>query len=168
MTTTDPRNPTSRRVRIVQADAARIADLLDRISTKLRKGDLVDFVGKAGARAANGYPNRGDTTRGGATSTATERAALTNLTSPALRAWTGLLEAARMLYAFEHELEVALNQAERTGRENTVEVCADCCEPITGAIGDKPKRLDGQPFHNTAEQPCWWRAYNATRGRRGA
>lgn len=69
---------------------------------------------------------------------------------------------------YEKLVDLISRVGDRLGRVSTVEVCSGCGQTISLLGDDKPKRLDGDPYHNTSENPCWWRAYNATRGRRGA
>lgn len=162
--------------RFGQQDADRIADFLERLASKARRrlkdgrwidSQFVEFHGKAGAQAANGFGSGSDGSgiRTSSPSTTTESAALANVRSKALVAWAGMLDALNTLHNFESELADVLREETNTGRENTVDVCAGCNEPIVGVGNDRVKRLDGQPYHAGS---CWWSVYNATRGRRGA
>jgi hypothetical protein len=142
--------------RFGQQDADRIADVLERVAAKARPGhdhqgrpvpsQLMQFLAKAGARAANGLPSGQPGTGGDSQSTTTEGAAITNLRSSALIAWAGLLDAVRLLHAFEHELFEVLREETNTERANTVDICAGCSRVITGIGNDRPRRIDGQPY----------------------
>jgi hypothetical protein len=124
----------------------------------------------------SGYPtstlgSRTSGTGGGGTSTLVESAAHRAFTKQSdwithLVEWIGH---SRNLYDELKKIQSATDQekAEMLKRQNSVELCVECNEPILGKI----KRLDGQPYHHPDDQPgdngsCWWKAYNRTRGNR--